>query len=60
MLQVHALVDPGHLPVLYENNKPPSEGFIISLRGTSVSKDYALPTWHGNPALASVISKCRE
>lgn len=52
---VSFLVDIGHLPMLYGNNKPPSGGFIILLCSRSVSKDYALPTWHGNPALASVI-----
>lgn len=57
---VSFLVDIGHLPVLYGNNKPPSGGFIIWLRGRSVCKDYALPSCHGNPALASVIRKYKE
>lgn len=57
---VSFLVDIGHLPVPYGNNKQPSGGFIILLQGRSVSKDDALPTWHGNPALASVIRKCWE
>lgn len=52
--------DTGYLPERDGNNKPPSGGFIILLWGKSVSKDYALPTWHGNPALASVVRNCWE